>query len=113
MKTFRRTCLFAVLALLVSGPTFGAIHTNTIRGTSFNPRDMSITVGDTVVWINVKDHSVSGSGAEPFCGPQVFTNVSDTCVVTFNTPGSYYYFCGPHYFFWDMNGTVTVNPVFK
>jgi plastocyanin len=113
MKTFRRTFLFAVLALLASGPAFGAIHTNTIIGTSFNPRDMNITVGDTVVWINVQNHSVSGPAAEPFCGSRVFTNASDTCVVTFNVPGTYDYLCGPHYFFWDMRGSVAVHPVFK
>ena len=73
MKTFRRTFLFAVLALLASGPAFGAMHTNTITGTSFVPRNMTITAGDTIVWVNVAYHSVTPSTAgEAFCGSTVF-----------------------------------------
>src|SRR5437773_12245304 len=77
MKSFRRTFLFAVLALLASAPAFGATHTNTIIGTSFNPRNMTIKAGDTIVWINVQYHSVTGPPGEPFCGSGVFMNPSD------------------------------------
>ena len=112
MKTFRRTFLFAVLALLASGPAFGAMHTNTITGTSFVPRNMTITAGDTIVWVNVAYHSVTPSTAgEAFCGSTVFGPSVASCSATFNVPGTYIYYCIPHLGY-GMSGSVTVQPVF-
>src|SRR5690349_13029319 len=112
MKTFRRPFLFEVLALLASGPAFGAIHTNTITGTSFVPRNMTITAGDTIVWVNVGFHSVTGnSAAEPFCGSTIFSASTVSCSATFNVPGTYNYYCVPHAFEFNMRGSVTVQPV--
>ena len=113
MKTFRRTFLFAVLALLASGPAFGAIHTNTITGFSFVPRNMTIKAGDTIVWVNVASHSVTGSSApEAFCGSTIFGASAVSCSATFNVPGTYNYYCRPHNLEFNMNGSVTVQPVF-
>jgi plastocyanin len=112
MKTFRRTFRFAVLALLASGPAFGAIHTNTITGLSFVPRNMTIKAGDTIVWVNVAFHSVTGSSAqEPFCGSTIFGASDVSCSATFSVPGTYNYYCRPHWMY-NMTGSVTVQPVF-
>jgi plastocyanin len=114
MKAFRRTFLFAVLALLASGPAFGATHTNTITFMSFNPRNMTITAGDTIVWVNVASHSVTGRTAEePFCGSTIFGASDVWCSATFNVPGTYNYYCRPHAVEYFMAGSVTVQPVFK
>src|SRR5437773_5288596 len=114
MKTFRSTVLSALLSLLASGPAFGATHTNTIIGTSFNPRNMTITAGDTIVWVNVAFHSVTGpTGGEPFCGSTIFRASDVWCSSTFNVPGTYNYYCIPHAFEFNMRGSVTVQPVFE
>ena len=75
---------------------------------------MTITAGDTIVWVNVAFHSVTGrTAAEPFCGSTVFGASDVSCSVTFNVPGTYNYDCIPHAFFWEMRGSVTVQPVFE
>src|SRR6266508_1121850 len=108
MKTFRSTVLSALLSLLASAPIFAATHTNTITGLSFVPRNMTITAGDTIVWVNVAFHSVTGSSAqEPFCGSTIFGASAVSCSATFNVPGTYNYYCRPHWMY-NMSGSVTV-----
>lgn len=113
MKTFRRTVVSAFLSLLTSIPAFAAIHTNTISGASFVPQNMTVKAGDTIVWINVATHSVTGRTAEEaFCGSTIFGFSDTQCSATFNVPGTYNYYCQPHEIF-GMVGSVTVQPVFE
>ena len=73
---------------------------------------MTITAGDTIVWVNVAFHSVTPSTAgEAFCGRTVFGPSVASCSATFNVPGTYIYYCIPHLGY-GMSGSVTVQPVF-
>ncbi len=92
------------------GPFNGTIS---ISGTSFSPANATINVGESVTWVwNGGTHSVT-HGTDPNLpetrlfdeGPKS----SGSFTFTFNTPGSYPYFCRPH-FSMGMKGTITVNP---
>ena len=73
---------------------------------------MTIKAGDTIVWVNVAFHSVTPSTAgEPFCGSTIFGASVVSCSATFNVPGTYNYYCRPHNLEFNMNGSVTVQPV--
>ncbi len=72
---------------------------------TFNPKTVTINVGDTVMWTNAGgSHTVTGDGADPFCGTGF---VSTSCSHTFNTAGTFGYHCIPHASF-GMTGTVIV-----
>ena len=90
-------------------------------GFSFNPSDVTISVGDTVHWVwAASGHTVtSGTGGTPddkFCSPNdtncatsPTSSVGATYDHTFATAGAYPYFCRPH-FSMGMTGTITVAP---
>ncbi len=59
----------------------------------FDPNFVSIHVGDTVVWTNQSTflgHTVTGTGADPVCGPGA---AGTGCSHTFTTAGTYPYQC--------------------
>jgi len=66
----------------------------TVQGFSFSQKNLTIAVGDTVVFSGGNNaHTVTGdAAAEPFCGTGLFT----TCSVTFSTVGTFPYHCIPH-----------------
>jgi nitrite reductase (NO-forming) len=70
---------------------------------------VEISVGQTVTWTNQDNtrHTVtSGLEGEPNGTFDIaFGGRGDTASVTFDEPGEYHYFCGPHNF---MTGTVVV-----
>jgi len=83
-----------------------ATRTVTISGTSFSPSVVTVTNGDTVMWINgFNGHTVSPKPGvpEPFCGPNAITS----CSHIFNTVGSFAYQCNFHTGF-NMTGVVHV-----
>jgi plastocyanin len=93
----------------------GPVNTGpTVEVTEFayTPSGETVGVGQTVTWTNVGDspHTVtpraSGDGTSPFESTQI--GPGETFVQTFNTPGSYAYFCSIHPD--RMSGTITVNP---
>ena len=71
-------------------PAAAAIVTNVSYGSFFfNPRVVSIHVGDTVVWTNgFGSHTVLGTGSDPMCGGAFLP-----CSHKFNTAGTYLYEC--------------------
>jgi len=77
-----------------------------VVGTTFSPKVLSVTVGDTVTFNGLAFfHTVTGSGTvEPFCGSGSFP---DSCSVTFNAVGAFPYHCIPHRAFF-MTGSVEV-----
>jgi plastocyanin len=88
----------------------GQTHRVQFRDFQFDPPALTIKVGDTVRFENSGgDHTVTGTGADPFCGTGA---IPASCQVKFNTPGSYPYRCifhssaGPPA--QGMAGTITV-----
>ena len=66
----------------------------------------TISAGTTVRWTNI-DTSVHNVASDPeFVGPMLGQN--ETFTHTFNTPGSYAYYCQVAYHGYTMFGTVTV-----
>jgi amicyanin len=96
----------AVAAALLSGPIAGALlgfgamaaaETNpvTIDNFTFGPRELTISVGTTVKWINHDDipHNVVGKN-QAFRSKALDTD--DSYSFTFASAGTYDYFCGLH-----------------
>src|SRR3989442_1016591 len=99
--------LFAVAIQFGLGERAFAATTNVSFGNfSFSPKNLTINVGDTVVWNNTGgSHTVTGDGSDPFCGSGF---IPTSCSHTFNTAGTFPYHCIPHQFSFNMVGTVTV-----
>ena len=116
MKPLLSRSLFFVLLIAACSPTVpdakSATITNFIKNTAYSNASLTITAGDTVVWIN-KDgsqHSVTGnannSPPEAFCGTPTF-GLNGSCMSTFTNTGTFHYFCRVHA---SMLGTLVVNP---
>jgi plastocyanin len=103
--------VFAVVTPLLAADF--TVQITTAGGFVFNPANLVIDVGDRVNWRNrasLQHTSTSGTGCSPnglwdtgFINPN-----TTTAFVTFNTPGTYPYFCVPHCSF-GMTGTIVVN----
>jgi len=95
----------AAFAFAVAVSASGATNFVAVQGFSFSPKSLTVAVGDTVVFTGGNNfHTVTGTGAEPFCGQGFFT----TCSVTFSTVGSFPYICIPHAVANNMTGVVQV-----
>lgn len=88
----------------------GALASNvtvSIQDFRFDPREITITVGDTVVWSNsdfVPHTTTSDSG---FWTSGTLTPGGQPFSRTFNTPGTFPYHCSFHD---SMTGVITVLP---
>lgn len=84
-----------------------------LSGLNFTPADITINIGDKVLWKNESgSHNVNGSLATYPNNPEGFLSGSASAApwefeFTFNTPGLYNYQCDPHVGA-GMVGTVTV-----
>ena len=117
MSAIRRMPIVSLLAglsvLLSFGTALSAAHNVSQVNLTFQPADITIQVGDTVVWTRTSgSHTVTnGTGAaDPGAGTlfDAPLNASNlTFQFTFNTPGLVPYFCRPHEGF-GMKGTITV-----
>jgi uncharacterized repeat protein (TIGR02543 family) len=96
MKTTFRTTgilLGAIAAFGFAVSASSATNFVAAQGFSFSPKDLTIGLGDTIVFTGGNNiHTVTGDGAEPFCGTGLFT----MCSVTFSTGGTFPYHCIPH-----------------
>jgi plastocyanin len=93
--TFRTAGIIqaAIAALGIAASASGATNFVTVQGFSFSPKNLTIAVGDTVVFTGGNNsHTVTGDGAEPFCGNELFIR----CSVTFSSVGTFAYHCIPH-----------------
>jgi len=83
-----------------------------VVGTTFNPKLLSVTVGDTVTFNGLASfHTVTGSGTvEPFCGSSSFPA---SCAVTFNTVGNFPFHCIPHRTFFMTGSVEVIGPNFR
>jgi len=99
MKTCFLTGKSYLVALAVVLMGWGKVRAATnhvaFGNTFFNPKSLTINVGDTVVWSNQGgSHSVTGRpGSDPLCGSAIGIS---TCTHTFSTPGTFPYICIPH-----------------
>lgn len=75
----------------------------------FSPSALTIDAGTQVRWVNVTTvlHTVTPNGHSEWTAATI-ANSGDTFVHTFDTPGTYQYFCEPHVG-QGMSGTITVN----
>lgn len=100
---------------LAAGPAFAADHAVSLVDKSFDPTDITVSVGDTVTWTVTKSinelHSVtSGKPGEnqgaDFDSGIVLKDNGQTYEHTFTTPGTFDYFCQVHPTV--MTGVVTI-----
>jgi plastocyanin len=75
-----------------------------MKNTAFDPEEVTVTVGDTVTWVNEDplEHDVVANNGE--FKSELFDQ-GGTFNFTFTTPGTYPYFCSIHP---GMTGTVIV-----
>ncbi len=103
-----------ILLLLALAPSAALAATTNVSFGSFffNPKIVTISEGDTVVWSlasgQVASHTVTGSGSDAICGPG---NVGSGCQHTFATAGIFPYLCAtPGHAGLGMTGVVQVVP---
>ncbi len=122
MKTSPLHRIAAVLGmglLLVLGPSLASATTFTVTvgsgGLIFSPASITIQPGDTIQWTwSASGHSsTSGSPGSPSgIWDSGILNQGAAFSHTFNTVGSFPYYCTPHGSCCAMRGTVTVsNPI--
>ena len=105
------SCL--TLTFLVFGLNAQAtIHKVSVVNYKFEPKEITITQGDTVIWTNTNgNHNVNGQKSVFPSNPESFGNslgTNWTYQYIFNTAGTYDYHCDPHIGM-GMVGKVTVN----
>ena len=86
-----------------------ATHNISLSGISFTPANLTVNVGDTVIFTATSGgHTVTGSGAEAFCGVQSISALGavKTCTVTFNSAGTFPFRCNVHVAL-GMMGSIT------
>ena len=97
-------------------PGNGGNGTNTVNvlASSFSPANLTISANETVTWqFNGGPHTVTqGTSPGNPATPEFDSGnrSSGTFTRTFDTPGTYQYFCAIH-FGMGMTGTITVDPV--
>lgn len=110
IRTFIVTFVVAVGSL---GLTAQTTHEVAVTDYDFTPKDITIEVGDKVIWTNTQgSHNVNGTQTTFLTNPESFGNEVGsnwTYEHTFTTSGTYNYQCDPHAGM-GMTGTVTVNP---
>lgn len=117
MMSFRKRALgwFCVLVLAVCASTLlagvacaqkRAAHTHavTIHNFAFRPPELTVSIGDTIVWTNsdIVSHTVTAADGS-FDSGEIKPGKSWKFVA--KKPGTFRYFCAPHP---NMHGTLTV-----
>jgi len=104
--------LLALASLLATvSVTAQTYHNVTVSNFSFNPQQLQINAGDTVLWTNIGgQHSVVGDVINFPDNPESFGNeigsVGWTYEFIFTLPGVYSYKCGVHA---SMTGSIIVS----
>ena len=102
------TCKVVPAVLLAASALQAPAATTLVRMVNFGfqPRLVTISAGDTILWTNTTStsHNVVSSNSAWATSP--FFVSPGTFSVTFTNPGSYGYYCAPHRS--SMNGVITV-----
>jgi plastocyanin len=111
MKVGRGSLFLALVLLTCSSlPAMAAVHNVTVQNFSFDPADISVAQGDTVVWTNLGgSHNVHHTGNPSLFGRAVGSGWTYTFVFNLDA-GRYDYVCEPHASM-GMTGSVTVTPL--
>jgi plastocyanin len=111
-KTFSFFATFIILAFSLS-LNAQTTHNVSVTNYVFTPSQLTITVGDKVIWTNSQgSHNVNGTQTTFPSNPESFGNAVSsgwTYEYTFNTAGTYDYRCNPHAGM-GMTGKIIVNP---
>jgi len=101
-------CLFATMHFAAAGQTSHAVS---VTSNVFTPDEVTINVGDTVIWTNTQgNHNVNGTQANFPANPEYFGNTVGPgweFSHVFTIAGNYDYRCDPHFSF-GMTGKVEV-----
>lgn len=114
-NSMMRTCFYTFVVLFSTLSLAGQTsHLVSVTDGSFTPKELTVTVGDTVIWTNngANSHNVNGTTAKFPSNPESFGNevgLAWTYKYVFNTSGTYDYQCDPHAIY-GMVGKVIVNP---
>ena len=114
-STFKTRSCFALIFILALSLNLKGQTTHNVSVTSnvFTPSQLTITVGDKVVWKNDEgSHNVNGKQATFPNNPSSFGNevgAAWTYEYVFSTAGTYNYQCDPHAGM-GMVGKIIVNP---
>lgn len=97
-KVYSSICLVTGF-ILFSVTSFAANHIIEVEDFEFNPRNMSVNVGDSVTWqwhdgFHTTTSDVIPSGAVAW--DAVLSTSSHSFVYVVSVPGTYSYFCTPH-----------------
>jgi plastocyanin len=73
---------------------------------NFTPKEVTVTTGTSVTWVNHDDvpHTATAKGDSPLFDSKAL-DTDDKFSFTFTTPGVYHYYCKVHP---HMTGTITV-----
>ena len=109
--SFGVALLAAVLAVALTAPTLAnaALQDEEERGVSisafsFVPATLTVNVGDSVTWVNTDGVPHTSTAASNHLWGDLMTS-SEAFTYTFDTPGTYVYFCEMHP---AMVGSITV-----
>jgi plastocyanin len=101
---------FAFISLNLKGQIS---HLVTVSNFQFDPKQLSISAGDTIIWKNSGgSHNVDGNQSVFTSNPESFGNsvgAGWTYTFVFKTEGTYNYQCDPHAAM-GMVGKIIVNP---
>lgn len=109
---FRPPASMCAIAAIAAAASAQVVEVE-IRNFTFTPRNISISVGDTVHWTNrdnMEHTATSQTGPGTLIPSGVFDSgllsFGDQFSFTFTTPGTFNYFCVPHGS--SMQGAITV-----
>lgn len=89
----------------------GLVHTGPVAevvmsGATFSPSRLEVAAGTTVTWTNLDPLKHEVAFDDPLFDDSGLLVLDDSFSLTFDTPGTYTYYCGPHP---GMSGTITVS----
>lgn len=110
MKVGRVTWIMGLaLVALYAMPGLATVHNVTAQNWLFDPADITVSQGDTVIWTNIQGtHNVHHTGDPSLFGNSVGSGWTYTFIFNLEA-GVYEYVCQPHAP--DMAGSVTVLPL--
>ncbi|MFY9152432.1 MAG: plastocyanin/azurin family copper-binding protein [Prolixibacteraceae bacterium] len=100
LYVLRFLTLTGMLACFALNSFAQSSHLVTVTSNVYTPKELTITAGDEVVWMDTQgNHNVNGNKSIFPDNPESFGNnvgFGWTYKFVFNTPGTYNYQCDPH-----------------